>query len=66
MIGLFGFSEVLRNLAAFRGDGGPAVAAGPPRHRRVLRAPSLPPWRAVFGGTLPFLWTRRARHLWPR
>jgi TctA family transporter len=59
MIGLFGFSEVLRNLASFGREQG-ALPPGEPRaeggfwRRRVAA-----PWRAVFSGTLTLLWTRR-------
>jgi putative tricarboxylic transport membrane protein len=49
MIGLFGFSEVLRNLASFAGDRGEAVPPEPPGSA----------WRKVFGGTVRLLWTRR-------
>jgi TctA family transporter len=49
MIGLFGFSEVLRNLASFAGDKGEAVPAEPPGSA----------WRKVFGGTLGLLWSRK-------
>jgi putative tricarboxylic transport membrane protein len=49
MIGLFGFSEVLRNLASFAGDRGEAVPPEPPGSA----------WRKVFGGTLGLLWTRK-------
>ncbi len=58
MIGLFGFSEVLRNLAAFRADGGAALVE-PPATGGFFERRLFAPWRAVFGGTLPFLWTRR-------
>lgn len=49
MIGLFGFSEVLRNLASFAGDKGDVIPAEPPGSA----------WKKVFGGTLGLLWKRK-------
>ncbi len=49
MIGLFGFSEVLRNLASFAGDRGAILPPEPPGSA----------WKKVFGGTVRLLWSRK-------
>jgi TctA family transporter len=64
MIGLFGLSEVLRNMLygtregeVVPSDGAPAPGAS--FIERLVRRP----WSSVFGGTLGMLWRRKA-HAW--
>jgi len=64
MIGLFGFSEVLRNLMAMGGPAGETVA----KERRtggegLWRRWVIRPWMSVFGNTLPLLWVRKFQAL---
>jgi TctA family transporter len=59
MIGLFGFSEVLRNLVSFVGDKGEMAPPDPPAPGGWFRRWIAAPWSAVFGGTVGHLWTRK-------
>ncbi len=63
MIGLFGFSEVLRNLAAFGAPKGEPVAAGSGKAEPAgfWRRWVAGPWMSVYGNTLPLLWLRKGK-----
>lgn len=65
MIGLFGFSEVLRNLVSFGGPRGEEIAS---EGEKAAPAGFLTtwvsrPWMSVFGNTLPLLWARKGKAL---
>jgi TctA family transporter len=65
MIGLFGFSEVLRNLVSFGGPKGEMIASGPASDASAgfLQRWVVRPWMSVFANTLPLLWIRKGQAL---
>ncbi len=65
MIGLFGFSEVLRNLASFGGPKGEEIApqSGDAAPAGFWTMWVARPWMSVFGNTLPVLWARKGKAL---
>ncbi|MHC4401583.1 MAG: tripartite tricarboxylate transporter permease [Planctomycetota bacterium] len=62
MIGLFGISEILRNLLAIDEKATPTVAADAPRRAPgggLLRRLFIAPFASLFGPALPLLWRRK-------